>query len=37
VRQNDEAILKIKSASGAWHDAFRQNFRNIMAVSPDAW
>ncbi len=36
LKDNDEGLLKIKSASGAWHDAFRQNFRNIMAVSPDA-
>jgi phosphatidylserine/phosphatidylglycerophosphate/cardiolipin synthase-like enzyme len=34
LKENDEALLKIGSAS--WHDAFRQNFRNIMAVSGDA-
>ncbi len=34
LKANDETLLKVTSA--AWHDAFRQNFRNIMALSPDA-
>jgi phosphatidylserine/phosphatidylglycerophosphate/cardiolipin synthase-like enzyme len=33
LRENDEAILKIKSPSGAWHDDFRRNFQNIQACS----
>ncbi len=36
LKENDETLMKIKSASGAWHDDFRENFRNIMAVSVDA-